>query len=131
MSDKNCCGACGYPIHATKDKACDWCRQSADRIEALTYAHDTMVHLWAKEAAEKQVALGRIEELTAERDESVQLLKTLSCTNADLARDLYRTKLLLKKARSNLMEIFRIVPMHAAGDIARALLAEIEGSNAP
>jgi flagellar biosynthesis/type III secretory pathway chaperone len=36
MSDKNCCGACGYPIHATKDKACDWCRQTADRIEALT-----------------------------------------------------------------------------------------------
>jgi hypothetical protein len=36
MSDENCCGACGYPIHATKDKACDWCRQSADRIETLT-----------------------------------------------------------------------------------------------
>jgi len=36
MSDENCCGACGYPIHATKDKACDWCRQTADRIEALT-----------------------------------------------------------------------------------------------
>jgi hypothetical protein len=36
MSDENCCGACGYPIHATKDKACDWCRQTANRIEALT-----------------------------------------------------------------------------------------------
>ncbi len=36
MSDENCCGACGYPVHATKDKACDWCRQAADRIEALT-----------------------------------------------------------------------------------------------
>ena len=36
MSDENCCGACGYPIHATKDRACDWCRQTADRIEALT-----------------------------------------------------------------------------------------------
>ena len=36
MTDETCCGACGYPIHATKDKACDWCRQSADRIEALT-----------------------------------------------------------------------------------------------
>jgi hypothetical protein len=35
MSDENCCGACGYPIHATKDKACDWCRQTAERIEAL------------------------------------------------------------------------------------------------
>ena len=36
MTDKNCCGACGYPIHATKESACDWCRQTADRIEALT-----------------------------------------------------------------------------------------------
>jgi hypothetical protein len=36
MSDENCCGACGYPTHATKDRACDWCRQTADRIEALT-----------------------------------------------------------------------------------------------
>jgi len=36
MSDKTCCGACGYPVHATKEMACDWCRQAADRIEALT-----------------------------------------------------------------------------------------------
>ena len=36
MTDETCCGACGYPVHATKESACDWCRQSADRIEALT-----------------------------------------------------------------------------------------------
>ena len=36
MTDKTCCGACGYPVHATKEMACDWCRQAADRIEALT-----------------------------------------------------------------------------------------------
>ena len=36
MSDEKCCGACGYPVHATKEMACDWCRKSADRIEALT-----------------------------------------------------------------------------------------------
>jgi hypothetical protein len=35
MSDETCCGACGYPVHATKEMACDWCRQAADRIEAL------------------------------------------------------------------------------------------------
>jgi len=45
------------------------CAEAADRIEALAEARDTMGHLWAKEAAEKQVALGRIEALTAERDE--------------------------------------------------------------
>jgi hypothetical protein len=33
----------------------------------------------------------------------------------------------LAKARSGLIEIFRIVPMHPAGDIARTTLAEIEG----
>ena len=36
MSDETCCGACGFPVHATKEMACDWCRQAADRIEALT-----------------------------------------------------------------------------------------------
>ena len=36
MSDETCCGACGYPVHATKEMACDWCRRAADRIEALT-----------------------------------------------------------------------------------------------
>ena len=35
MSDETCCCACGYPVHATKESACDWCRKSADRIEAL------------------------------------------------------------------------------------------------
>ena len=35
MTDETCCGACGFPIHATKESACDWCRQAADRIEAL------------------------------------------------------------------------------------------------
>ena len=53
MSDETCCGACGYPIHATKESACDWCRQSADRIEALTAERDdhwkSVVH-WRKEA---------------------------------------------------------------------------------
>ena len=36
MTDETCCGACGYPVHATKEMACDWCRQAADRIEDLT-----------------------------------------------------------------------------------------------
>ncbi|CAB4166730.1 hypothetical protein UFOVP845_48 [uncultured Caudovirales phage] len=35
MSDETCCGACGFPIYAAKERACVWCRQSADRIEAL------------------------------------------------------------------------------------------------
>ena len=46
MSDENCCGACGYPIHATKESACDWCRQSADRIEALTVEREFFEEEW-------------------------------------------------------------------------------------
>jgi predicted N-acetyltransferase YhbS len=48
--------------------------KAADRIEALTEARDTMGHLWAKEAAAKQVALGRIEALTAELAKAVEAL---------------------------------------------------------
>lgn len=40
MTDETCCGACGYPVHATKEMACDWCRQAADRIEALIAERD-------------------------------------------------------------------------------------------
>ena len=35
MTDETCCGACGFPVHATKEMACDWCRQAADRIKDL------------------------------------------------------------------------------------------------
>jgi hypothetical protein len=40
----------------------------------------------------------RIEALTKERDEAMQLLQTLSNMNGDLSRDMYKTKLLLAKA---------------------------------
>lgn len=43
MSDEKCCGACGYPIYATKESACDWCRRAADRIEALTKERDQWI----------------------------------------------------------------------------------------
>ena len=44
------------------------------------------------------ITADRIEALIAERDEAMQLLKTLSNMNGDLSRDLYKTKLLLAKA---------------------------------
>ena len=43
-------------------------------------------------------AADRIEALTKERDEAMQLLQTLSNMNGDLSRDMYKTKLLLAKA---------------------------------
>ena len=54
--------------------AADW-DEAADRIEVLTEARDTMGHLWAKEAAEKQVALGRIDELEAKLAKVVRTMR--------------------------------------------------------
>jgi len=62
MSDETCCGACGYPVHATKESACDWCRQSADRIEALTAKIKLLDDLDAINGE-------KIEALTKERDQ--------------------------------------------------------------
>jgi tRNA U54 and U55 pseudouridine synthase Pus10 len=80
MSDETCCGACGYPIHATKESACDWCRQSADRIEALT-------------------------EKLAKAVEALEVIRD--------------------------RQYYRMGPGITAQVIARATLAEIEGSDAP
>jgi hypothetical protein len=69
-------------------------------------------------------AADRIDEL------EVSLQSVLNREAATTARHDAKTDELeakLAKARSGLIEIFRIVPMHPAGDIARATLAEIEG----
>jgi hypothetical protein len=87
MSDKNCCGACGYPIHATKDKACDWCRQSADRIEALT------------------AKLAKAEAKLAKAAEALEVIRD--------------------------RQYYRMGPGITAQVIARAIIAEIEESDAP
>ena len=54
------------------------------------------------------VAADRIEALTKERDEAMQLLQTLSNMNGDLSRDMSKTKLLLAKA----VEALRAVEKH-------------------
>jgi hypothetical protein len=53
-------------------------------------------------------AADRIEAMTKERDEAMQLLQTLSNMNGDLSRDMYKTKLLLAKA----VEALRAVKQH-------------------
>jgi hypothetical protein len=58
MTDETCCGACGYPVHATKEMACDWCRQAADRIEALT--HKLAQATWLLTEAAVQLEEGKI-----------------------------------------------------------------------
>lgn len=86
-------------------------------------------------AASRTEAADRIEALIAERDEAMQLLKTLSNMNGDLSRDLYKTKLLLEKAVGALKmmcEEFRGYDLpygSKAYSQATAALAEIKGEN--
>ena len=58
MNDETCCGACGYPVNATKESACDWCRQAADRIEALT--DELAIAKWLLTDAAVQLENGKI-----------------------------------------------------------------------
>ena len=86
--------------------------------------------------------LDRIEALTKERDEAMQLLQTLSNMNGDLSRDMYKTKLLLaqlgsieKRVTSFEDATEQLAECGCARCKAhlklRALLAEIEESDAP
>ena len=58
MTDETCCGACGYPVHATKESACDWCRQAADRIEAMI--DELAIAKWLLTDAAVQLEEGKI-----------------------------------------------------------------------
>ena len=96
-----------------------WHCDAADRIEALTYAHDTMVHLWAKEAAEKQVALGRIEALTE------QLKTVLDREAATTAR--YDAKMDALEAKLATCEEIGRAFEEDAGQLRNKLAKAVEG----
>jgi hypothetical protein len=136
MSDENCCGACGYPIHATKDRACDWCRQSADRIEALTAERERL----ALAICGGEDAPGYANAQTVETLEKVAR-DNANATMAQINRTL-AVEAKLAKAVEALRAVDALDPegmidgcSQAAlrglvlrmGDISRATLAEIEG----
>ena len=80
MSDETCCGACGYPIHATKESACDWCRQSADRIEALTAKNEMLgrevnIARYGQPNFAWSVHVQVMDDLNAKLEKTVELLK--------------------------------------------------------
>ena len=129
MSDENCCGACGYPIHATKDKACDWCRQTADRIEALNEQLEA-ARADAKEAEayaeelEKEIELNEQEACMLE-DDFIKADKEIDDLNAKLEKAVESLGIIKDR------QFYRMGPGITAQVIARTTLAEIEGSNAP
>jgi predicted DsbA family dithiol-disulfide isomerase len=78
MSDETCCGACGYPIHATKESACDWCRQTADRIEELTAERDAWKGQYAAEALGLHVQMQRAEAAEAKLAKAMRIAKRVT-----------------------------------------------------
>jgi hypothetical protein len=129
MSDKNCCGACGYPIHATKDKACDWCRQTADRIEALTAENERLEQV--VEDISDEANLAEQEACMVEND-FVKAEKEIEALTAKLAKAV-EGLLLARVHVANNEQGWSVGRASARSDlkIINALLAEIEGSNAP
>jgi hypothetical protein len=119
MSDENCCGACGYPIHATKDRACDWCRQSADRIEALT-------------AERERLALAICGGEDAPGYANAQTVETLEKVARDNANDtmtqINRT-LAVEAKLAQALEALREIAGECGCSTARATLAEIKGDS--
>jgi septal ring factor EnvC (AmiA/AmiB activator) len=143
MSDENCCGACGYPIHATKDKACDWCRQTADRIDALTAENERLERVVKDisdeaDLAEQEACMveddiikaeKEIEALTAERD-----MATEGWAEATRLIDVARQQYGAEKSRAEAAEAKLAKAVEALREIAgecgcstaRAIIAEIE-----
>jgi hypothetical protein len=123
MSDENCCGACGYPIHATKDKACDWCCQTADRIEALTAENERLERVVKDISDEADLAE---QEACMVEDDFVKAEKEIEALTAKLAKAV--------EAADRMLDAFCIHETQQqveAYDSMCATLAEIEGSNAP
>ena len=140
MTDKTCCGACGYPVHATKEMACDWCRQSADRIEELSKERDqhwdSFVH-WRKEADDRseQLAAARQDAKAAEDELELQEQEACMMENNYIKLEKDRDALEAKLAKAvGALEIIRdrqyyhMGPGITAQVIALATLAEIKGT---
>ena len=109
MTDETCCGACGYPIHATKESACDWCRQTADRIEALTAENERLERVVKDISDEADLAE---QEACMVEDDFVKAEKEIEALTAKLAKA---------------VEGLREIAGECGCSTARAMLAEIEG----
>ena len=119
MTDETCCGACGYPIHATKDKACDWCCQTADRIEALTAENERLERVVKDISDEADLAE---QEACMVEDDFVKAEKEIEALTAKLAKAV--------EAADRMLDAFCIHETQQqveAYDSMCATLAEIEG----
>jgi hypothetical protein len=121
MSDENCCGACGYPIHATKESACDWCRQTANRIEALTAENERLEQVVKDISDEADLAE---QEACMVEDDFVKAEKEIEALTAKLAKVVEALDMLVRDCEA------AYPPSHGAIKyFARATLAEIKGES--
>jgi len=118
MSDETCCGACGYPVHATKEMACDWCRQAADRIEALTKERDAARQ--DAKAAEDELEMQEQEACMMEND-YIKLEKERDALEAKLAKTV--------EALRQIADPISLAQGNVNAEIALATLAEIKGES--
>jgi hypothetical protein len=93
---------------------------AADRIEELIEARDTMGHLWAKEAADKQVALGRIEALTEQLEAARADAKEAEAYAEELEK---RVAFVEEERRKTFQALLKVTKIH---DEVEAKLATCE-----
>ena len=130
MTDETCCGACGYPIHATKDKACDWCRQSADRIEALTAKVKLMDDLDVINGEKIEALTEQLEAARADAKEAEAYAEELEAMNKNqeaMIRQADRRGDALEAELAKAVEALREIAGECGCSTARAVIAEIEG----
>jgi hypothetical protein len=117
MTDETCCGACGFPIHATKDKACDWCRQTADRIEALTAERERLA-----------LAICGGEDAPGYANaQTVETLEKVARDNANATMAQINRTLAVEDKLAKAVEGLREIAGECGCSTARAIIAEIEG----
>jgi predicted nucleic acid-binding Zn-ribbon protein len=132
MSDETCCGACGYPIHATKDKACDWCRQTADRIDALTAENERLERVVKDISDEANLAE---QEACMVEDDFVKTEKEIEALTAKLAKAVEALRAVEQHEASIFLgldaENNRRARWRGVMRKIKAALAETEGKDAP
>jgi hypothetical protein len=128
MTDETCCGACGYPIHATKESACDWCRQTADRIEALTAENERLERVVKDISDEADLAE---QEACMVEDDIIKAEKEIEALTTKLAKAMSIAKR-VTSFEDDTQELAECGCARCKAHLdLRALLAEIEGTDAP
>jgi hypothetical protein len=128
MTDEvSCCGACGHPLHTTKE---------ADRIEQLVAINEALTEQLEAARADAKEAEAYAEELEKRvafveggRRKTLQALLKVTKIHDEVESKLAKAVEALGIIKDR--QFYRMGPGITAQVIARTTLAEIEGSDAP